>query len=209
MARKAQSTKPDILDTALKLVGERGWRDVQLGEIADAANVSLADLHRRYHSKRAILVAFIRRIDEAVLAGGVEADPDETPRDRLFEILMRRFDALTPYKPAIAALSRELPRDPATALALAPVFAESMSWMLAAAGLSPQGLRALATTKGLMAVWAATLRVWLEDDSPDMAQTMAALDRNLGRAERAAQSLCRRPGRRGGDRAADAEAEVA
>ena len=30
-----------------------------------------------------------------------------------------------------------------------------------------------------MVVWLATLRVWVRDDSPDLARTMAALDRHL------------------------------
>ena len=36
---------------------------------------------------------------------------------------------------------------------------------------------------GLAVVFAATVQVWLRDDSEDMAKTMAALDRNLKRAE--------------------------
>jgi len=38
-------------------------------------------------------------------------------------------------------------------------------------------------------VWLKTLRVWLDDDSPDLARTMAALDRNLGRAGRCAEVI--------------------
>jgi len=46
-------------------------------------------------------------------------------------------------------------------------------------------------SKGLLAIWLATLKVWLEDDSPDLAPTMAALDRNLRRAESAVMGLDR------------------
>ena len=35
-----------------------------------------------------------------------------------------------------------------------------------------------------MVVWLATIRVWMDDDSPDLARTMAALDRHLRRADR-------------------------
>ncbi|MEE3092498.1 MAG: TetR family transcriptional regulator, partial [Pseudomonadota bacterium] len=49
----------------------------------------------------------------------------------------------------------------------------------------------LLRAKGLLAVWLITERVWLGDDSPDLGPTMAALDRNLRRAEKFATQLDR------------------
>ena len=47
-----------IVDRALALAAERGWRRTSLREIAGAAGVSLIDLRRHYRSKGAILEAF-------------------------------------------------------------------------------------------------------------------------------------------------------
>ena len=49
--------------------------------------------------------------------------------------------------------------------------------------LSAGGLRGALRIKALGLVYLATLRVWLRDDSPDMAPTMAALDRHLRRLD--------------------------
>jgi hypothetical protein len=56
--------------------------------------------------------------------------------------------------------------------------------MLEAAGISAHGLVGCTRAQGLKAIYLATLRTWLRDDSEDMAQTMAALDRALRQAER-------------------------
>src|SRR3546814_3928460 len=43
-----------IIDTAFELARERGWRDLSLAEIAEAAGVSLSRLHPIFPSKQAI-----------------------------------------------------------------------------------------------------------------------------------------------------------
>ena len=58
-----------------------------------------------------------------------------------------------------------------------------MSLMLELAGLSSSGPRGLVRTKGLMAIHLATMRVFLRDESMDLAKTMAALDGHLRRVE--------------------------
>jgi hypothetical protein len=120
----------------------------------------------------------------AVRARPLDRAPDQRPRDRVFDLLMRRFDALTPYRPAIEALGRELPRDPLAALAAGAALLRSMRWMLEAAGIPTDGLGGAVAVKLTAAAYMATLRTWLRDESPDLAPTMAALDRRLRGIER-------------------------
>jgi AcrR family transcriptional regulator len=186
-----------IVDAAMNLAGERGWRGLGLVDIAGAAGMTLSELYRHVRGKGAILDAFRRRIDAAVLAASGPADPEESARDRLFDVLMRRFDALKPHRDAVAVLWRESTTapfgDPLAALSGLCGLARSMAWMLEAAGISTSGLLGRLRVKGLGAVWLATLPVWLKDESEDSAATMAALDRNLKRAEEACNSLPRWP----------------
>jgi hypothetical protein len=118
------------------------------------------------------------------LAAPLDSAPDERPRDRVFDLLMRRFDALTPYRAAIEALGRELPTDPLAALAAGAGLLRSMRWMLEAAGISGEGLGGAVAVKLTAAAYLATLRTWLRDESADLAPTMAALDRRLRGIER-------------------------
>jgi len=99
-----------IIDAALALIPTEGWRGLSLAAIAAAAGLPILQVYRLFRSKQAILGGLFRRIDEIVLADPPAPEPDERPRDRLFDLLMRRFDALQPYKAAIEVLRRELGR---------------------------------------------------------------------------------------------------
>lgn len=170
-----------IIDAALDLAAIEGWSGLPMARIAEASGLTLAGLHAAFPSKACLLDAFIRRVDAQVLAAG-PADADDAARDRLFEVLMRRFDALAPRKAAVAAILRDIV-DPTVGLVGLPAVARSMAWTLEAAGLSSAGLGGLVRVQGLMLVYADAVRVWLRDDTADMAKTMAALDKGLRRAE--------------------------
>jgi AcrR family transcriptional regulator len=186
MVRKADRPQ-HIMDHALNAAADSGWARLTLRDIAAAAEMSLADVHAVYPSKHAILAAYLHSVDAAVLAGA--APEDENPRDRLFDVLMQRFDALNANRNAVVSILGAQACDPLSSLALAPRLLCSMSLMLEAANIRTTGVAGALRVKGLAAVWLATLRVWRNDESPDMAATMAALDRNLGRAESVARRL--------------------
>ncbi len=182
-----------VIDTALRLAAEGRWSDLSLAEIAEAAEQPIAKVYPHFSSRQAILDAFVRRVDAAVLA---ESDPDAlegSARDRLFDVLMRRFDALEPHRAAVGNLVFDQIRDPLGALSSACQLRRSLALMLEAAGLSSAGLRGALRIEGLGLVYLAALRVWLRDESDDKGRTMAALDKNLRRAE----ALIRRTSRRG------------
>lgn len=174
----------DPVAVMLDLVAEQGWRAVTLGRIAQASRLPLSALYGQYASKSDLLAAYARRIDLAMLAalgepGSAPADAAAV-KDRLFEAVMARFDALNPHKAAIRVLMRELPADPmALACFLQRGLRQGLDWMLAAADLDAGGLAGAMRRKLLGAIYVDTLRVWLKDDGADMAATMAHLDKRL------------------------------
>lgn len=179
-----------VLDAFIRLLSERSFVDVTLRDVASAADLGLADLYRLYPDKIALAAAFMARIDAAVLAGTPrQGDPEETARDRLFDVMMRRYDALRPYRAALAAIRRAGIRDPLLALALGPPLRRSMAAMLEAAALPSDGLRGAARQSGLLAIHYAVARVFDRDDTVDLSKTMAALDSRLKMAERWSQLL--------------------
>lgn len=183
---KAQTFETQrVIDAALELAAERGWEQVSLLDIAKRAQVPLAELYSHYPGKHEILAAFTRRVDEEVVAEQeMEPASGEPARDRLFDVLMRRFDHLQPHRRAIRSILEAYRRDPALALGGLFQLRRSMTWMLEASGLSASGLRGEMRLDGLCAIYIATLRTWLQDDTEDMAKTMAALDGYLRRIER-------------------------
>jgi AcrR family transcriptional regulator len=172
------------VETAMAIAAERGWHAVTADAIAAEAGLPAAAVHNHFPAKALILGAFIRMLDDRVLAEEAPFDELDSERDRLFEMLMLRFDAMQPYKPALRQIARDLPRDPLSALANGPSAALSMAKMLAAAGSDTRGLAGVARAHGLLFAWLATVRTWLDDESPDLTRTMATLDRHLRRGER-------------------------
>lgn len=183
----AATSQDRIIDATMELIAGRGWRTLSLADIAAATGLTLAQLYAVFPSKRAVLAAFERRLNERTLTGA--ASTEESIRDRLFELVMRRLDALAPHKAAVRALVRDLPWDPAVALCGGPRFMNAMRWMAESAGVETGGIAGMLRVKGVAAVYLATLRAWLTDDSADNAKTMAALDRALKQAEFFARSL--------------------
>ena len=181
--RKKADVPTAVIEAAMKLAGETGWRDLSLADIAEEAKLKLSEVYPHFSSKSAILSAFARRIDQEVLAGEEPGSRDGPARDRLFEVLMRRFDALQPYRKAIAAIALDQARDPFAAVCGLHTLRRSMTCMLEAADLSAEGCRGLVRIKGLSLIYLATLRVFLKDESADLSKTMAALDKHLQRAE--------------------------
>ena len=207
-AGKRADAPRTIIESALTLAASRGWARVGLGDIAEAAEISLAELHAQFPSRHAIVSAYFADVDRAVLAA---RDPEMAGRpatERLFDVLMKRFDLLNAHKEGVGAILRSCPADPEAFLCGTLTLRRSMRWTLEAADLGSAGLRGRVRVKALSALYLSMLPVWLRDDSEDMARTMAVLDRRLGRLDRMTRSLCRLAPRRGWSDGEVAEAEA-
>src|SRR6185312_12028184 len=110
---EASATSDKAVDAFLGLVAEQGFAEVTLRDVARAAGMGIAELYTVHPDKVSLVAAFIARIDAAVLDGTPrEYDPEETARDRLFDTMMRRYDALRPHRDTLRAIRRASMRDP-------------------------------------------------------------------------------------------------
>lgn len=178
-----------VVDAALALAAERPWDEVTFQEIAARAGVPLADMVEAFATRLSVVRAFMRRIDREVVE---RLDPElaqEPARERLFDVLIGRFEALNPHKAAVRSLWRSLSRDPDALLVLNRSAIRSQLAMMAAAGIDAEGLSGIVRAQGLAMIFYRTMTVWLDDDDPGMARTMAALDRHLRDAERLLRPL--------------------
>jgi len=185
-----KSIKDQVVDAALSLSVTLGWAHVTVSDIAQETGLSLAEIAEYFEDKGDILIALGRRIDKKTLEQIGQNSPEEPVRDRLFEILMTRFDVLTEDRDALLSILSSLKTDPAQAVISLPHLGKSMAWMCAAAGVQTSGVKGAVQIASLTAVYLATLRIWMEDDSSDLSKTMAALDRNLNRADQVMSLVC-------------------
>ena len=191
----ADTPRARIIEALMNLLAEQPIERIGLAELADRAGVTLADLRGEFGSPLAVLAAHVKELDRQVLA---EVDSDmaeESPRERLFDVLMRRLELLSPHREAVRSLLRSARRDPPLALALNGMAVRSQQWMLTAAGIGASGPKGMIRAQGLALLFANVLRTWVDDDD-DNTQTLAALDRELARGQRFAgllDDLCRIP----------------
>jgi AcrR family transcriptional regulator len=188
-APASRDTRERIVDALMALAAERRFEEIAIRDICAAAKVSLADFRDAFPSKGAVLGGFARRIDRATLSQDDEEIAREAPRERLFDVLMRRLDAMTPYREALREIAAWLRRDPVAALAINRSAVNSMRFMLEAAGIDSEGAAGAITLQGLALAWARVVAVWLDDPEPGLDKTMAELDRQLTRGERAVAGL--------------------
>jgi len=189
MQAMTETPTDDALIAALwRVISAHGWQGLAMRRLAAEAGTDMAALRARFPTRLDLLLLHGRVMDQAVLAGTIPGQGGSV-RDRVFDVLMRRLDAMQPHREGILRLFEGMRRDPAIALALAPHIGVAMRWMLEAAEVEAKSCEARLLALGLSGVWLATIRAWALDDSPDMGSTMAALDSALDRAERIARPL--------------------
>lgn len=175
--------KKKIIEATLSLADDKPWDGFGMAEIAKKAKVPLGELRQHFGSRTAILVAFMRQLDREVLDAPDEGMEDSSPRDRVFDIIMRRLELLEPHKQAMRNIVEGVRNDPTAWPWIGGTTIASQRWMLIGAGLEPSGARGEIRVRGLAMVYWSALRTWLEDDDPGMARTMSVLDRQLRRGE--------------------------
>ena len=168
-----------IVEGLMAVLAEADWADATMPMIANRAGVTLAELRAEFDGKLAILAAFARHVDVKVLEGLDPAMADEPAKDRLFDVLMRRFDVLKPHKAALRRLRATVRREPGLIQAFAPIAIRSQRWMLQAAEIDVAGFRGEIASRGLAIAFARAAEVWLDDEDDGLARTMAALDKRL------------------------------
>ena len=177
------------LERAFATVEEKGWSRLTLADLAAALELTLVDLRALIDSKYDLISALNRHVDAAVLEECASIDVNDSPRDRLFEVIMARFDALTPYRNALGMMAFSARSDLRLAAMTHKHLQRSMGWMLEAAGLGEGGLSGKFRQNGLTVVYIRASLAWLKDGSEDLSATMKALDQALEDAERWANSV--------------------
>ena len=190
MAKKTTKTIKDrAVEAALTLAAQRGWEAVTLCAIARKIKIPQHELRDHFEDRTDIIAAWGRIIDKKILAAAGDAEGGTSPRDRLFDLLMERFDVLNEHRDGARAILGSFKCDPKQTLICLPHLCRSMGWMMDAAGIETSGLKGAAKIAGLTAIYLKALWVWRDDDSPDMSKTMAALDQSLGHAEQWAEKI--------------------
>ena len=184
-ASAPQTDREKIITAFFVLLEDKPFAAIGFNDIAQRSGLSLAQVRGEFASTFAVLAAYVKATDRAVLAQDMHDMSEEPARERLFDVLMRRLEVLAEQRDAVRSLLRSSRSNPPLALALNGLAVRSQQWMLTAAGINASGPRGMIRAQGLALLFVSVLRTWVDDDDPGQARTMAALDRALGRGQRA------------------------
>ncbi|MBL0941965.1 MAG: TetR family transcriptional regulator [Alphaproteobacteria bacterium] len=175
------SDQTALLQATLDLIKKYGWKDLHLNDIIRHLKISPAELQHFFPTKLCLLKAFFQYIDQQTLAQLEHFEPNELPRNRLFSIIMTRFDVLSNYKPLISELTYQGWKDVALVSQTLPQSLNILTWLLEAADVDTTELLGKIRLKIFAIFYGTTVLAWLKDDTPDMAPTMAYLDKGLAK----------------------------
>jgi AcrR family transcriptional regulator len=187
MATNSRSTVRDrVVDTALELAEERGWANVRLYQLAERANVPLARIGAEFRDQDAVANAWFGRALAAIERIPPEALAGQPAAERLHLVVMQWFDALAPHREVTGEMLRAklYPSHPQHWVPLIFDLSRLIHWFLDAARIASTGRARQMAEIGLTAIFLASLRVWLSDDSADSERTRLYLYRRLDSADR-------------------------
>lgn len=181
--KKATTSSEDLLVLAFEIIAAVGWSGFSFNDLANRTGLTLPAIRKSFKSRSAVLDALSLRLDEAMLTVDREELIGLPLRDRVFELMMSRLEAMAPLRAGLVRLSKDARQNSELVVMTACRLDRSMAWLQDAAGLRSSGLRPRLQRHLLTAIYLKTLNTWLADDSNDLAKTMAELDKNLRRAE--------------------------
>lgn len=187
-------TRDEIIETgvkaALTLAETDPWQDITLAAIAAEAGLSLKAFHG-VADKDDLTQATERLFDAGMSEGSFDAE--ETPRTRLFDVIMMRFETMEASRDGAMSYLRWRDRSfDGLSLRLKARIATA-KWALACSGLDgassvPRGVQITALGWAI----AQAERAWRQETSADLSRTMAALDAELLKLEERLQWVARR-----------------
>ena len=192
-AKKAKTfpSADQVRQATFDMIAARGYGKTRLSDLADQFGVSFKEFHAHYASVDDIIRAFLDDVDQSMVAS-VHPGSAANKREIYFDMMMARMDALQEHRAGVVRWLKEIVKQPQLWGGVLKRWQKSLSLMLDIAKDSPvYPVKKL----GLAGVYATTLRTWVDDDSADMAKTMASLDKALSKAESVAEKLFKRPKR--------------
>ncbi|MFN9008810.1 MAG: hypothetical protein ACK5WH_06705 [Hyphomonadaceae bacterium] len=169
-------------EAALALCAEKSWVDVGLLSLCQDAGQSLSACAEAGITRFSVAEYLDQKLDRAMLEAVADIEAEAPSRDRLFDVIMARFDAMQDQRAAWVSILEADAQEPAASFARAARRLRTAAWALEAIGISTDSLKATARVIGLARRLRKIEALWLKDDA-DLSKTMAGLDQTLRESE--------------------------
>lgn len=185
-----ERTKQRILDVALAMFREKGFRQATMRDIAEAAEIALGTTYNYFPTKEHIALYFFERALDRVLARHRRETPREAAlEEQVFSLLALELEEVEPYQEFLNVLvvQATIPTSPLHPFSLdvqglknrhLDYVAGLLREAIERGELPPLGFEAMM----LSAFWVFHMGIvmfWLNDESPDKEDTWVLLDKSL------------------------------
>jgi AcrR family transcriptional regulator len=194
MRRRAQPlaavSADEVLDTALALADERGWRHVTVHALAERLKSPMSEIFRHYRDLDAVADAWFARVLAAMLTPPADM-AHRSFADRLAATLDRWFDAAAAHRRATGEMLqlKLYPSHPHHWVPLIFSLSRIVQWMLDAAQSAAAGRRRQALELAVSAAFLQSIGDWLTDDSTGQEASRTRRHRRLRGIEAALDRL--------------------
>ena len=159
----AVPTADQVLDAALARAATRHWEQVRLADVATDLGCGLADIHRHFRDKEALVDAWLDRADAAMLAN-VPATTDD-PGERAEALIMTWLETFADHR-KVAREMLHVRLEPGHLHIQLPTLtrtSRTVQWIREAAGMhAPLPWRAI-DESGMTSLFVATVLRWLHE----------------------------------------------
>ena len=173
-------------DAAWSLLAERPINQIDFDTVADLALVDRGLAAALTGGVQHLILAKMTELDNRAVFETYEDIQDASEvsiREKIVEGLLHRFEVYSPYRDQINQLNQSVRSNPELAFRLLDRLEAVIRRILVMSGDPALGVRGVVRVKGVTGVFLATARVWMKDDSKDLAATMKALDQRMAQAE--------------------------
>lgn len=181
-----------LADAAWALLENQRLDQIQFDVVASMVGVDQRFASALAGSVQSLVLAKMNSLDcQSILEAydDIADAGDVSIREKIIEGLLHRFETYAPFRGQIDQLNKSAQRHPELAVRLLDGLEAAIRRILIISGDPANGLKGMLRVKGVTGVFLVTSRVWMKDDSPDLAATMKILDQRMSTAEEWCTSL--------------------
>ncbi|MFN7662237.1 MAG: hypothetical protein ACK5PQ_00705 [Alphaproteobacteria bacterium] len=179
-----RSMQKQIIETFLTFLMEKGWNHTTLEDVANTLNVSIGEIQNILPQKEKIFHLLASEVESSVYSE--LQDPDivvYAEKDQVMEILVTKLEAMTPFKVFLKYLRNNFLSHTEISIPFAMAELASLEKILAHYQINQNNLLGELKRKAIFGVYLLAMDTWVQDESPDLAPTLAKLDRLLSKGE--------------------------
>ncbi|OJX09855.1 MAG: hypothetical protein BGO77_05425 [Caedibacter sp. 37-49] len=167
------------VETALEMLKDTSWDALTMEALAAKMSLTPIQLYTLFPTRCDLLKGIVQLLDEKMISLYQEGKESLSLHEKLFDIIMCRFEALESYKKALKNIFLTVWRDPISFPSGIFSGFHSMRLILETVGVPVEGIKGGLNIKILSFFYLYTLKIWFEDETQDMAKTLAQVDQGL------------------------------